>query len=79
MRKPTLAFKSFVTATASDDSNICRAAVHSGKMITWDEMYHSNFQFIENIDEMDYGTEPPVTAGPDGFYPVPIPGEWSET
>ena len=56
-----------------------RAAVHSGKIITWDEMFHSKFQFVENIDDMDYDTEPPVKAGPDGFYPVPIPGQWSET
>ena len=56
-----------------------RAAVHSGKVITWDEMFNSNFQFVENIDDMDYDTEPPVKVGPDGYYPVPIPGEWSET
>ena len=55
-----------------------RAAVHSGKIITWDEMFNSKFQFVENIDEMDYDTEPPVKVGPDGYYPVPIPGEWSE-
>ena len=56
-----------------------RAAVHSGKIITWDDMYNSKFQFVENIDDMDYDTEPPVKVGPDGYYPVPIPGEWNET
>ena len=55
-----------------------RAAVHSGKVITWDEMMNSDFQFVENIDDMDYDTEPPVKVGPDGFYPVPVPGVWSE-
>ncbi|MGM0490804.1 MAG: Gfo/Idh/MocA family protein [Planctomycetota bacterium] len=55
-----------------------RAAVHSGKVITWDEMFNSDFQFVENIDQMDYDTEPPVKPGPDGYYPVPVPGEWSE-
>ena len=55
-----------------------RAAVHSGKVITWDEMVNSDFQFVENIDDMDYDTEPPVKVGPDGYYPVPIPGQWSE-
>ncbi|MFW6170678.1 MAG: Gfo/Idh/MocA family protein [Planctomycetota bacterium] len=55
-----------------------RAAVHSGKVITWDEMFNSDFQFVENIDEMNYDTEPPVKPGPDGYYPVPVPGEWSE-
>ncbi len=56
-----------------------RAAVHSGKLVTWDEMVNSEFQFVENIDDMDYDTRPPVEVGPDGFYPVPVPGEWSET
>jgi len=56
-----------------------RAAVHSGKEITWDEMFNSKFQFVENIDAMDYDTEPPVQPGPDGHYPVPVPGEWLET
>jgi predicted dehydrogenase len=56
-----------------------RAAVHSGKVITWDEMVNSKFQFVANIDDMDYDTEPPVKVGPDGYYPVPIPGEWLET
>jgi predicted dehydrogenase len=56
-----------------------RAAVHSGKMITWDEMFNSDFQFVENIDAMDYDTEPPVKPGPDGYYPVPVPGQWTET
>jgi predicted dehydrogenase len=56
-----------------------RAAVHSGKIITWDEMFNSKFQFVKNIDAMDYDTQPPVKPGPDGYYPVPIPGQWSET
>jgi predicted dehydrogenase len=55
-----------------------RAAVHSGKVITWDEMMNSTFQFVTDIDAMDYDTQPPVKVGPDGDYPVPIPGEWSE-
>ena len=56
-----------------------RAAVHSGKIITWDEMFNSQFQFVENIDAMDYDTETPVKPGPDGYYPVPVPGQWLET
>ena len=55
-----------------------RAAVHSGKLITWDEMVNSNFQFVENIDDMDYDTPPPVLPDADGRYPVPVPGVWSE-
>jgi len=55
-----------------------RAAVHSGKMITWDEAMASNFQFCADIDTMDYDTPPPVQPDEQGRYPVPIPGVWSE-
>lgn len=58
---------------------MARAAVHSGKVVTWDEMFNSKFQFVEDIDKLDSNTQPPVLPGPDGHYPVPIPGEWSET
>jgi predicted dehydrogenase len=57
-----------------------RAAVHSGKEITWDEMTNSKFQFYPGkIDELDYDCEPPVKPDKDGYYPVPVPGVWSET
>ncbi len=56
-----------------------RAAIHSGKEITWDEMYHSDFQFVKNIDDMNYDTPPPVKADANGYYPVPVPGIWKET
>ncbi len=56
-----------------------RAAVYSGKEITWDEMVNSEFQhYPGNIDELDYDSEPPVKADANGFYPVPVPGVWSE-
>lgn len=56
-----------------------RAAVHSGKEITWDEMVNSKFQFYPNIDQLDYDSAPPVAADERGYYPVPVPGQWSET
>jgi len=55
-----------------------RAAVHSGKAITWDEAMASDFQFYADIDTMDYDTPPPVQPDAEGRYPVPVPGVWSE-
>ena len=55
-----------------------RAAVNSGKIITWDEAMASNFQFNPNIDNLTPDSAPPVQADANGRYPVPIPGKWSE-
>jgi len=55
-----------------------RAAVHSGKIVTWDEVMASNFQWCPGIDTMDYDTEPPVKPDAEGCYPAPSPGTWTE-
>ena len=51
-----------------------RAAVHTGKEVSWDEMMASNFQFVENIDALSFDSPAPIKEGPDGLYPPPIPG-----
>jgi len=55
-----------------------RAAVHSGKVITWDDTMASNFSFCPNIDELTDDSPPPVQADALGHYPVPVPGKWTE-
>lgn len=57
---------------------MARAAVHSGKVITWKDAIASKFQFCPNIDALDSDTPPPLTPDAQGRYPVPIPGVWSE-
>ena len=55
-----------------------RAAIHMGRIITWDEAMASNFQFCPNIDTLTHESAPPIQAAAAGRYPVPIPGEWVE-
>jgi predicted dehydrogenase len=56
-----------------------RAAVHSGKTITWDEAIASNFRFYAgDVAELTADSPAPVHADAEGRYPAPIPGAWSE-
>ncbi len=55
-----------------------RAAIHSGKIITWDEMLASDFKFCSNIADLTYNSPSPLQADAEGCYPIPIPGKWTE-
>ncbi len=55
-----------------------RAAVHMGRIITWDEMLASNFQLAPGLDTLTFDSPPPVVADAQGRYPVPVPGVWKE-
>jgi predicted dehydrogenase len=55
-----------------------RAAVHSGQIVTWDDVYNSQFQFCDYIDQMDYDSPPPLQSDEEGRYPAPVPGIWNE-
>ena len=56
-----------------------RAAAHLGRIVTLDEVLNSNFQFCNDLDNLDYDSPPPVTANANGQFPVPLPGgQWQE-
>lgn len=55
-----------------------RAAVHTGSIVTWEEMLSSNFQFCEKVASLTKDSPAPVHADAKGRYTVPIPGEWTE-
>lgn len=55
-----------------------RAAVHSGQIITWEQAMASDFQFVANVDDLDYDSPAPVQADEEGRYPAPVPGQWTE-
>ena len=50
----------------------------TGRRLTWKEVVDSKFAFLPD-GEITWDTEPPVKPGPDGVYPVPVPGQTSLT
>lgn len=55
-----------------------RAAIHMGRVITWDEAMASEFKFCPNIDQLTETSAPPIMPDAEGRYPVPVPGVWKE-
>ncbi len=55
-----------------------RAAAHYNRLVTWDEVVNSQFQFCDYLDELSYDSPAPVEADEDGFFPSPVAGEWKE-
>lgn len=53
---------------------IGRAAVHTGKVITWDEAMASKFQFCPDVGGLTADSPAPVHADAQGRFPVPVPG-----
>ncbi|OJV21362.1 MAG: dehydrogenase [Dyadobacter sp. 50-39] len=50
-----------------------RMATYSGKMIKWDEALNSDINLFP--DKLAWDASPKVLPGPDGLYPVAIPGK----
>ena len=55
-----------------------RAAVHTGRIITWDEAMNSKFQFCPNVADLTTDSPAPIHADAQGRYLLPVPGVWSE-
>ncbi|MCC7377348.1 MAG: Gfo/Idh/MocA family oxidoreductase [Verrucomicrobiales bacterium] len=55
-----------------------RAAVHTGKLITWEEALASKFQFCADVGSLTSSSPAPVQADAQGRYPAPIPGKTVE-
>jgi predicted dehydrogenase len=51
-----------------------RVAAHTGKIITWDDMLNHEQELAAHLDELTMDSPPPLLAGKDGKYPVPMPG-----
>ncbi len=55
-----------------------RAAVHMGRVITWEEAMASDFQFCASVDELTEQSPAPVQADAQGRYPAPLAGKTVE-
>jgi len=55
-----------------------RAAAHLNRIVTWDEVTSSKFQFCDYLDDLTYDSPPPVKADENGYFPAPVAGEWKE-
>jgi hypothetical protein len=51
-----------------------RMATHTGQYLTWEQVLNSEFQFVEDIDNLTFETPAPIHAGSDGIYAPPQPG-----
>ena len=55
-----------------------RAAVHMGRVITWNEISKSQFRFAPDADKLTAASPAPVQADAQGRYLAPVPGKWVE-
>lgn len=51
-----------------------RMAVHSGKMVTWDEAMASPIEEAPGLDKLTWDSPAPVMPDAYGDYPLPVPG-----
>ncbi|MBK8975799.1 MAG: Gfo/Idh/MocA family oxidoreductase [Planctomycetes bacterium] len=51
-----------------------REACYSGRVVGWDELMQGGRDLCPGIDNYTLDTDPPAMPGPDGRYPVPVPG-----
>ena len=51
-----------------------RMAAESGKLVTWEQALASNVDLAPGIDDFTMDSPAPVMPGPDGRYPIAMPG-----
>jgi predicted dehydrogenase len=59
---------------ASLVTSMGRMAAHTGQEITYDQMLNSKHEYAPDVDKLTMSSPPPLKAGADGKYPIPMPG-----
>jgi hypothetical protein len=49
-------------------------AAHTGQVITFDQILNGDHEFAPGLDQLTENSLAPLQCGPDGKYPVPMPG-----
>ena len=47
---------------------------HTGRVVTFDDMLHCDEQFAPGLETLAMDSPAPLSPGPDGVYPLPMPG-----
>jgi len=61
-------------AVASLVTSMGRMAAHTGQVITYEQALNCPQEFAPDVDKLAMDSPAPLLAGPDGKYPVPMPG-----
>ncbi len=59
---------------ASVTHSLGRMAAHTGQEITYEEMLNHEDVYAPGVENFTMDSPPPLRSGPDGKYPVPMPG-----
>jgi len=59
---------------ASLVSSLGRIAAHTGKELTLEKLLNSDHEYAPGVDKLTMDSPAPLLAGPDGKYPIPLPG-----
>jgi hypothetical protein len=63
-------------AIASLVTSMGRIAAHTGQIIEYEQILNSTHEFAPDVNKINGNDFPaPLQAGPDGKYPVPMPGQ----
>ncbi|HEY5913747.1 MAG TPA: Gfo/Idh/MocA family oxidoreductase [Verrucomicrobiae bacterium] len=66
-------------AEASLVTSLGRMAAHTGQEVTYEDILNSTHEFAPGLDQLTMSSPAPLKAGPDGKYPVPMPGITKQT
>lgn len=61
-------------AEASLVTSMGRMAAHTGRIITLEEILHSEHEFASEVEQLTMDSPAPLQLRPDGRYPIPMPG-----